>query len=60
MHAAIGACPACLLTQRQEEMAKRNGNRELKKPKQNKPKGSGASSVAELAKAAAAVGRKRP
>lgn len=31
-------------------MAKRNGNRELKKPKQNKPKGAGASSVAELAR----------
>ena len=30
-------------------MAKRNGNRELKKPKQNKPKDTGATSVLELA-----------
>ena len=30
-------------------MAKRNGNRELKKPKQNKSTDKGASSVAELA-----------
>jgi hypothetical protein len=41
-------------------MAKRNGNRELKKPKQNKSKGPGASSVAELAKAATPIARRRP
>lgn len=41
-------------------MAKRNGNRELKKPKQSKPKGQGASSVAELAKTSASIiGKKR-
>ena len=40
-------------------MAKRNGNRELRKPKQNKPKGSAASSVAELAKSAKLVAGKR-
>lgn len=41
-------------------MAKRNGNRELKKPKQSKPKGQGASSVAELAKISASIiGKKR-
>lgn len=34
------------------KMAKRNGNRELKKPKQTKAKSSSASSVAELAKIA--------
>jgi hypothetical protein len=31
-------------------MAKRNGNREFKKPKQEKARGAGASSIAELAK----------
>jgi hypothetical protein len=31
-------------------MAKRNGNREFKKPKQEKAKAAGASSIAELAK----------
>lgn len=36
-------------------MAKRNGNRELKKPKQNKPKTGGNTSVADLAKAAKQV-----
>jgi hypothetical protein len=40
-------------------MAKRNGNRELKKPKQNKSKASGASSVAELAKTTRPVTGKR-
>lgn len=41
-------------------MAKRNGNRELKKPKQNKQKGSGASSVAELARTPVSTpGKKR-
>jgi hypothetical protein len=40
-------------------MPKRNGNRELKKPKQSKPKGSGASSVAELAKSVKPVVGKR-
>jgi hypothetical protein len=40
-------------------MAKRNGNREMKKPKQNKPKGAGASSVAELARTSASIIGKR-
>jgi hypothetical protein len=41
-------------------MAKRNGNRELKKPKQNKPQNLGASSVAELSKAPKqAIGKRR-
>lgn len=41
-------------------MAKRNGNRELKKPKQVKTKPAGAGSVAELANArGASVGGRR-
>jgi hypothetical protein len=41
-------------------MAKRNGNRELKKPKQNKPRNTGASSVAELARDGRQARSKRP
>ena len=41
-------------------MAKRNGNRELKKPKQNKEKNVGATSVADLARAPRPAGGKRP
>lgn len=41
-------------------MAKRNGNRELKKPKQNKPQNLAASSVAELSKTPKqAIGKRR-
>jgi hypothetical protein len=40
-------------------MAKRNGNREMKKPKQNKPKNAGASSVAELARETRHIQTKR-
>lgn len=42
--AARGALP-----DKVEKMAKRNGNRELKKPKQLKDKAIGASSVSDLA-----------
>ena len=40
-------------------MAKRNGNRELKKPKQNKSKSQGASSVAELSRTGKSVAGKK-
>jgi hypothetical protein len=45
--------------ERTSQMAKRKGNRELKKPKQNKPRNAAASSVAELAKAGKAMGGRK-
>jgi len=40
-------------------MAKRNGNRELRKPKQNKPKAAAAASVSELSRTARPIVAKR-